>query len=385
MAQNNDQPDSHRTTYYKSQKKELDGRIKLEKKIRQEVAANESMQTFFAQFNPESVNRYIDKYINEKTGWLAHGKTFARWRDQNELQWMEQAWQHLEVIQHKKLFDAQCLWRAGKVHFDEVEIYFDFEVWGKNVLNCPFIEPITEDDIALYSQFLRTVETDDEYFDSDWQNHYMYKGREEDEFAFELPEWYTYENLYRGKELLILPDLRGDREENYRKLAINQRMEKEALERAANPPTPPADPRPPLNSYDETYNMEWFVKTFEQKEDVKLFEAMQWWDGVRQNEESFEEALKLLVEANEPIPIEAHSDFREAIVLAAAAFKARSVAEALPKAFDEYTFRREAGLPFDFDEMDFEEMKSLRKSYTSQIITGRKLLGEPGNLKYWES
>jgi len=36
---------------------------------------------------------------------------YVRMMEANELQWMMEARQHLEVIQQKKLFDAQCLWR----------------------------------------------------------------------------------------------------------------------------------------------------------------------------------------------------------------------------------------------------------------------------------
>ena len=79
-------------------------------------------------------------------------------------------------IQQKKLFDKQCQWRAETFTHPAIETTSDFNYWEKNILNCPFIDPITEEDVALYIEFLQEYLGEDLTFLGRWQDYNSYNS-----------------------------------------------------------------------------------------------------------------------------------------------------------------------------------------------------------------
>ena len=124
--------------------------------VTQSLKTDERITDYFKQFNKLSVDIFINAYAHKKTIWLECGAAFKEIQFRRDTEWIDLAFEHLENIQHKKLFDAQCLWRAEQLTISEVEICYNFSLWGDDVLNCPFIEAISEDDIKLYLEFLNS-------------------------------------------------------------------------------------------------------------------------------------------------------------------------------------------------------------------------------------
>ena len=139
------------------QQNELDAvnwRINFQQKIMEQLQTNPDIQNYFKNYNEYSVEQFIACYCQQKTYWHQHGDFHLKLQEQDELKWIEAAWWHMEVIQQKKLFDIQCMWRAEQVELPGVKLCVDFGYWQQNVLNCSFIDVITEDEIDLYRQYL---------------------------------------------------------------------------------------------------------------------------------------------------------------------------------------------------------------------------------------
>ena len=66
--------------------------------------------------------------------------------------------ERLKEILQKKLFDMQCLWRAEKIIIPEINVSSDFRYWEANIFNCPFIEPVTENEIEIILKHLTKEE-----------------------------------------------------------------------------------------------------------------------------------------------------------------------------------------------------------------------------------
>ncbi len=199
-----------------------------EKQWLEELKNSEAVQKYLAGFNPDSVDSFLKDYLFRKSIWHS-GATYLTGNIENEqIQWVNTAFEHLEIIQQKKLFDAQCLWRAEKIKFAGVEICEDFKVWENDVLNCPFIEPVNEEDIDLYALYLRQNNADAEVEPyGEWQEYDEIKEAYNTSNANRnFPEWYDFHNGRTGNgTLMLLPDIRGEKEEFYCDLHFDHQHE----------------------------------------------------------------------------------------------------------------------------------------------------------------
>jgi hypothetical protein len=166
------------------------------------IAQNAAAQAYLNQFTDSCVESFINSYYNNRKRWIEHSSRNLDNREYHSIQWVTMATTHLGYLQQKKLFDAQCLWRAEQLSIPQVEICYDFKIWEKDILNCPFLEPISEDDLALYTQYLLQVNPGEGRYgpEDNWQDHSLiinaYKTNNEN---WEFPEWYDF---YNGRALL---------------------------------------------------------------------------------------------------------------------------------------------------------------------------------------
>ena len=186
--------------------------------IKAELKNNAWLKDYLLQTYPNARERFLDEYAGEKIRWLEYGEQQKEKLEDEDLQFYHTAFNKLEEIQQKKLFDVQCQWRAEKLVIPEIKISFDFGYWEKNILNCPFIEPITENEIDLYNQYMlsNNYENHIDWFLS-WQNYEQIKLAyvSENENA-NFPEWYDFHNGRTGSSVfMLLPDIRGEKEEFY--------------------------------------------------------------------------------------------------------------------------------------------------------------------------
>lgn len=347
---------------------------------RKELEQNEAVQNYFKGFQESSVSSYIDDYLNKKYMWFRFGDMYKKMADEHRSQWIELAHDHLEIILQKKLFDLQCLWRAGQIELEGVAICFDFVVWQNDILNCPFLEPITATDIELYQQYLLREEMEliHYYAGEEWQDYEEIKQAytEPDSAYSEIPDWYDFYDQITGKtSLLLLPDSRGEKEKFYSDLYFKNKEKEEA--KKEQPVSTPIDKRPSLSIYDEE-TVSFFVKTFESKVIQSKHKHYEESNAIEDNI-YYEDLVRELIEAKENVPIRANKDFREAIVLAYNEYRCKKVAAHLPLAFEQYQFNIKMGLSVG-DKDSF--YKDLRVNYVERFIAGRILNGEEPNLDF---
>lgn len=351
--------------------------------IRKELAKNAPMQAYLKQFSKDQVKNFLSMYVSQKSIWLNYAHKYIGRQDDDALQWVQRATRHLEIIQQKKLFDLQCQWRAEKLQIPGVRITTDFRVWEYNILNCPFLEPVSREDIELYAQYLEQENPDTrEYHDDDddsWQEHdeiieaYTSNGEYRD-----FPDWYDFYNDHRFTGVYMeLPDIRGRKEEVYTDLSFQQ-------ERKENNYKPASEYEKPKHlPYIEDEHFDWFVKTFESKQVKELYTAWQWHTRTDDMEAEMEYYINTLMEAEEPVPMPAHYSWQEAIKQAANSFVNKKIAEALPEALEQYLMKVQMNIAVhNYQESMHKTWLWIKEQAESRIIRGRKLSGEPEDLNF---
>jgi hypothetical protein len=344
------------------------------------IKNNAAIKEYLSQFHPQSVEGFIDDYVKAKNNWYTYGPNYVEESENKSIRWITAAALHLPVILQKKLFDAQCLWRAEQLEIDELKLCCEFQVWENNILNCPFIEPLTEDDIALYQSFLLKCPLDvDLYIYEEWQNMDDLRERFRDEHdSGNFPEWYEFSNVYKGTgTLMLLPDIRGQKEEFYMQLSRVERQEKNREQDAEYERS--VDHRPSLSIY-KAEDLTAFVSRFEDSDCKRLFNSYRYFHNRMNFKDDIELELELLSEAEEMVPMQAHSDWRTAIQNTARSYERKKIAEALPQAWEEYRINIDLGIGFPI--ADHSDQSWLVDLYKEMILRGRVLNGEPEDLMF---
>ena len=318
--------------------------------------------------------------------WLQHAGMYVEDQQDAPLQWVSRASDHLSIIQQKKLFDIQCLWRAGKSALPDVRITTDFRIWEHNVLNCSFLEPISIEDIDLYARYLIHENPETVWHwgaDEEWQEHdEIIEAYNTDNENRNFPEWYDFYNGHRGTGVyMTLPDIRGQKEEAYKDVARQYEREEREKDPAYVEPAP-YNPSKNLNYYDENHRS-WFVKTFENKEVQELYTAWEWKNRNRDTAEELQHYIDILIDADEPVPMPANYNWQEAIMQAANSFVNKKTAEALPEAWEQYLMKLQMNIAFTIpNEGMYKSWIHLKKFNEDLILKGRKLSGEPEDFDF---
>lgn len=348
--------------------------IEAQKKQWQEELQNsEAVQHYFNGFHEAASQAFINYYLEKKAVWHKNQEISAELNEETDLRWITGSFVHFEVILQKKLFDVQCLWRAEKIILKEVEITGDFDIWENNVFNCPFIEPVNEADITMYSQYLlQNIDEAkvDEYFE--WQLYGEIKeAYNTNDADVNFPEWYDFHNGRTGNgALMLLPDIRGDKEQFYIDLHFD-------IHRVAAALAETRDDRPWMDFTDDDL-IKWFVHTFEDKKVQRAYNNHARLFKDEDKREELESIIDQLLLADEFVPIEAHYDWYEALENALNRYRCKKIVEAMPIALEQYQMNIQMGICFsEKRKRDFP-----RDAWMEQILNGRKLNGEPEDLNF---
>lgn len=380
-----------------------------EKKLT-EVEKAEQRQALYNQFietienrQPfaEELTKYADwskqhlyQHIAETQRYYTEfGPFFYKQKQAVESQWINEAFERLKEIQHKKLFELQCLWHAEQIALPEIEVSEDFMLYGHDILNCPLIDPITEEDVDLYTQYVQSNNFEFQLgLFHDWQDYdeikEAYVAEDGDR---NVPEWYDFHNGRTGKGILFtLPDIRGEKEMFYRRLVAaeeeKQKQEKLALNNEINEDAATNKPtvnKPHLWSHDKSI-LDFFVNTFEDKETQKIYKKYRIMsEPISKREYDYNDMCDLLAQNNELWPIKAHYDWREAFNNCYTSYQKHKIVQALPLAYEQYKMYREMSIPFEEpNESRVELYQSLVAFVKKEILQGRKLNGEPENFEF---
>lgn len=351
----------------------------LKKQWEEDIRRQDFFQKASEKYNATSVDSWLRHYISDKYISLKYLDLYEYQYEKQENCWIDSAQGHLELIQQKKLFDLQCRWRAEQVRLPGVEICYDFDAWEHDVLNCPFLDPITSDELELYIQYLHHADADPDEdnhmgMDMGWQDyedlHESVKG------GYAIPEWYEYHNLYTGAgSLLTLPDIRGAKERKYTDLTFESRR-KELEENR-----PDTYDRRPWLHYDDEEMLE-KVLAYEGPFVSRTNKLYSWNTQRHENEEYISNIINDLVEADEPVPIEAHSNWLEALKIAHRRFQCRMIAACMPQVYEQYCMNLQMGIAFASVRGGIADQQELRDAWRNNVLTGRKLAGEKEDLDF---
>ena len=127
--------------------------------------------------------------------------------------------------------------------------------------------------------------------------------------------------------------------------------------------------------------LEYFVRTFDNKQTQEYFEADKKYNRVSGDEESLQEDIEFLLKADEPIAISGHHDWKEAVHKTAEQYRLRKIAEYLPAAFEQYELNLSMGI-LPSNKVARENYDSIRKIWADYILNGREINGEPRDFNF---
>lgn len=393
-------------------RRDLAGLTRLfEAELLAQPAFAEAMAPYFAQSRPHVARMYA----NVKAGAYIKGPLLLRQAGARFVEIREAAAHDLWAIQQKKLFDLQCCWRAGQITLPGVRHTEEFRQWEKYIEHCPWLPPITADEVALYEAYMRS----DAYEPSrnwSWQDYATFRrpaeGSEEDAddaddndngaddgyHAAErrayrtLPAWYRYHDAATGAGALrALPDVRGDKERYYINLTEADKAEKLAAQRARGDMAASLPWHPFIGQAD-------YGPYFHQFEDpAELPRLLRWYEADRADDyrrhgyldEATHWMERALVHQAAPWPVAAHPDWRLALIAAGMRAWGHQLADVLAEVWQEQeqnralglsvTGPREYGTRKPFEELDWAEEESYHPKF---ILRGRELAGEPRDFNF---
>lgn len=355
----------------------------------QELRTNPVYHDFFQQFNAASVESFIRSYARRKAFYLTRGRAYLVQEDPHMFRYKSLAEECIWAIQQKKLFNMQCQWRAEQVRLKGVEHSSQFQFLGSNIQHCPYITPVSKVELDLFIRFLKSDRASLDVNYDDWQDYEAIKAEYQSgviptidgEYEQQIPAWYRFYDSYMGTSALLdLPDVRGEKEKRYRSIARQRQLEQIKLHGC----TRELDERPYLSVHDAAV-FESFAMEFEDPHTLRYCKAVESFQRQLEEQLDLDQALEKLRSAHVTISIKANADWKSAIVEAARQFEFGQIASMLPAVLEEYHFRLENGINFPQSLMDkkrSEQAFIVCENAKRQILDGRKILGEPENMRF---
>jgi hypothetical protein len=389
------------------------------------LKGSKKVQKYLKGFQQHNIEQQLENYAWQKAKWLTTAEYQEYWYNHVQLLLKNEAEECLGNIQQRKLFEKNCEWRAGLFTHPAVQTSHDFVYWEHNVLNCPFLDPITQADVELYIEFLNAYFGENLAFAGGWQDYDTYCtdritvlgemnqveeeedeseddsdeiGEYENEFEEEdedtegqgqrgrlMPPWYEFWDERRGAgNYRMLTDIRTPKEHEYSGLA-NEEERQQVLEKWK---TEPPDKRPFLSLYSE--RLPPFIQECEKpSEKNKVMKALEIHRKVYFDPEEekamywVKEAWYDLGDCWESFPIAPGiTDWKKALVATAKNWKHHKLIRMIPIVYDEYVFRMETGIAQPYDYKREADWRRIAKKYNEKILRGRELKGEPRDFNF---
>lgn len=359
---------------------------KLKQEFSDEIKNSETATEYFAKYQPNSIENFIKTYTEKKVHLLECYEFYSHQyyeKENSELHYYKNAEEMLQLILQKKLFNMQLRWRAGQLEIDDIDIAYDFQFHEKHISSCTFIPKITAGELELMKEYLLRFDEDDEVEDRymNWQDYDSITGKNEYGDMDNLPDWYDFYDSRMGtRMLLLLPNLRGEKEEFYMGIARRNFV-------AANPIKTIPVQLPYL--YGLRTEIFEFSKLFEKdKYFSALFKYYNYYeekDNQSPNYEEIKDTIRYLLTADRPIYLKSHLTWDKALITAAKEYKNTRIVEALDIVYEEYLMMKDMGL---FKDKSPEEVKKeydkdfIVKLFREKILEGRVQNGEPKDFSY---
>ncbi len=356
----------------------------LQAKFLEEISSNPVAAEFLKSYNPASMQSFFDQYAFRKRLHVAHSEYRLKKAEVREMPFRSEVEMAYKAILQKKLFNLYLLWCAEQITFPGVQIRMDFYTWSRYPQACPFLEPANAGEVAAMQAFLRSEECDLGRFGNALLVHsipHLQRTDEEDIDAdYEIPDWFHHYDTYLGTGgLMLLPDIRGEKEERY----INQYFEDDRSKEVQRDPQP-VDTRPWLAFYDGEKHYE-LAKLVDDEIFQELFYD-QWQTEAAEKEAEdeagvydIEDIVFHLSEIADPPRVRGGITWREALYYCWQDYLKEKVAFILPQIWEEHKFYIETGLKWGDQYLKEDGLADMLKK---QILRGRELAGEPQDFNF---
>lgn len=374
----------------------IDSSKALEEKIYQSLKADAAFQEYVSHFRGDCQDSFTKDFASFKADYELNAQSSFLKKQIIDTHFFREAQNVIWYIQQKKLFDLQCLWRAEKIEIPEIVITHQFNYWSRNIKNCHFISPITQDEVDLLQKYLESYSYDESLFTmNDWQNYDEYKKEHlGDPNSLSMPEWYHFYNMHRGTEsLLLLPDYKSEQEDEWIHIGMHindsnnadELLDEDEEDEATNneeeydPLDPPPFKTPPLTApndkrpfmffeYDKIGD---FIDKFEDshlkeihniRHGFKEYCKVEKWDRME-----FNDAIATLRYAGKNYPMQPYHCWRKGIIKLAQKFTNEEIIKNLPLVFDEYNQRRKLGIGHFISQQEWEFINN-KKKFTDMFV-----------------
>jgi hypothetical protein len=358
----------------------------LREKFLSEIKQSDIYAEYLRKYESNSVETFMSHYVDKKVNLIEESEYLLKIREQSDEEgFLQSARDVLNYILQKKLFNMQLQWRANTINIPGIRNSFDFGFWEKNIEYCPFIPPVTLEEIDVMKQFLRK-----NYFSGFkdwmfWQFYGFLVEKDENGHYPNMPEWYGYyDELMETGSLLNMQDIRGEKEEFYIETAraANAKATNEKKTNGSGTYKPPV-----CTQGAEILD---FARTYEKdpcfRELFRIWEKDVYPESSDKTYDSFktECAIKILSNADRPVLIESGMVWHKAVIHCAERYITDRVLEVLDSVYDEYITVTELGIAKRFTPEDIEKEynKSMFQRYSDMILKGRELCGEPRNFDF---
>ena len=371
----------------------------------EDLRTNPKYKPHLDTIKDEDVEKFIQSYAKDKHELFKNFEKTKASYDYRQTQHFSSTEEFFEAILNKKLFNLQCLWRAEQIDLPYVKLTNDFNYFEENVHECPFIEPLTEHDVELAITYIKEQrwwdanEYDNLQDYSTFKEHVLREETEDDcevSYGNDHPYIYDYFDTHQNTGHLIkLPDVRGEREDYYYKIALHDQIRERNQERIERgEPDPDTEPRP---VYKSNY---YGLTSYERKEIVEAYEDDQIKEAYMMQDtkysyhntnEEVNEAMEFLSNAIEPVPMLADDNWQTALSKSVRHYKNCKIAEHLPYVYDTYLMAFDDDDPKEavakrvaaYDPTELEKHR-LNSGKGWMVLKGRRLLGEPENFDFWD-
>lgn len=381
-------------------------------------------QKHYARIDSTDLEEFIADYAKVKVALYEKKEEYTTKYENHKTQFLTKADYYINIILQKKLLNLQCRWRANLIQLPLIYLIDDFDYWQENIRACPFIAPITEEEIEICIRFLlEEIDwNENNYQDIFWQNldgfkfRLAYDGYSDDERKInnmigpcgedDIPELYKFFDKHQKTAYLMdLIDLRGPIEtsyyekaeeiagEGYEETLIKEGKWDEMMDFDENGLSKT------MEYYFYLHSLQWakFVQRAEDQQTRELFECSEYFHRKEKKSIYFEpvtvDSLKndptvyfdFLQEFEEVPQIEAQKgdNWRVALERTARKFQQIRIAEMMPYAYETYLLefenleniprliaQRVACYTYDTTAKEYESMMDNREF----ILDGREAL-----------
>jgi hypothetical protein len=360
----------------------------LKKQFIEEIENSEKAKLFLSAYNDQSAQSFINDYAKQKIQLIEYYRNYYykyHEREEFEFEFRDQAENMLNAIQQKKLFNLQLKWRAGSLNIPGIDICYDFEYWGKYVMDCPFIPMVEYNEVELMKSFLLQLDWHEDierYSFDDWQEYDVLARKDDHDDYQNLPEWYKYFDAMRGTGiLLLLPDVKGKKEDYYFEIC-QKKNEKENTE-----PSGASNYKPFLSIYGEDFYL--FADLFETDKYIRRLVKYKKYAEDFEEEmievEYVERMINMFKLADRTIHFPSHLKWDDAIRFAVRKYVNTKVAEAMDMVYDEYKRYKDLGIKKEETEREIRYKRlyaDISEMNKKRILEGRELCGEPRDFNY---